>query len=130
MTAEAIAFPDAEAVLVGLLNPVLDVPVRTRVQNPRDESFVRLVRTGGARRDLVADSALVVFECWAPTEPEAAELARLCRARVHALARQDTSPTVYRVVEVGGPAYNPDPSAGVPRYTFSAQVDIRGAALA
>lgn len=130
MTSEIIAFPDAEGVLVNFLNGVLDVPVSTRVPSPRPASFVRVVRVGGSRRDLVTDGPLLVFEAWAATETAAADLARLARAYVGSLPGQSVNGVwVYRVVEAGGTQSFPDPATDSPRYQFTVQIYTRGAVL-
>lgn len=131
MSTEVIAFGDIEGALITYLDEHLDVPVSTTVASERPGEFVRVVRLGGNRRNLVTDNAVVVFECWASTTPAAADLASLTRAHVHALAGQHAGDLwVYAVREIGGPAYSPDPTADVPRYTFSAQISYRGEALA
>ena len=68
---EVIVFPSVEKVLVAALNAVLDVPVSTKVPAQRPPSFVRLVRVGGSRPNLVTDRSIVTFECWATDEPAA-----------------------------------------------------------
>lgn len=122
---EVIVFPDVEGILVSALNARLDEHVSTKVPNPRPASFVRLVRVGGNRRNVITDRATVVFECWAASNVAAERLCALVRAHVHALAPD----TVRRVREVAGPQSFPDPLSESPRYQFTAQIDTRGAAL-
>lgn len=125
---EAIIFPDVEALLIRSLS--VGVPVSTRVPNPRPASFVRVKRAGGGRRNLVTDACLVVVECWAATEPAAAELAELTRARIHALRQTDNGGEwVRRVQDVSGPGAFPDPVSETPRYQFTVQIDTRGEPL-
>lgn len=128
--AEVIVFADLEAELVTHLSSTLGVPVSTRVPTERPESFVRVTRVGGTRRDRFRDAGMVVVDCWADTSPAAAELAQLARAHVYNLPdAEGLGVTVYRVQEVGGVMNNPDPDSSSPRYTFTAQVTYRGEAL-
>lgn len=127
---EPVLFPDAEALLVAYLGGLLAVPVSTKVPNPRPASFVRLRRVGGARRDLVTDSPVLVFECWAATETEAERLAATARAHVGALEQTTVSGVYVRSVEeVGGPVPFPDPATDTPRYQFTARLNLKGSAL-
>lgn len=125
-----VAFPDVEAFLVRVLRDVLDVPVSTRVPADRPPAFVRLVRVGGTRRDVVTDLPMVTFECWALSETRAADLGREVRARVHALAQtEDAGDYVRAVSEVGGLQAFPDPTSKTPRYVFTVQIQTRGVPL-
>lgn len=127
---EAIAFPDAEALAITHLKPLLGVTVSTRVPSPRPETFVRVVRVGGTRRDLISDRPMLVFECWAASSTAASDLARRARAYVGALPGQSVNGVwVYRVDEIAGPQSFPDPVSGSPRYQFTVQVALRGEAL-
>lgn len=127
---EAIAFPDVEALLVRVLGPLLGVPVSTRVPNPRPDSFVRVSRVGGSRRDLITDQALVVVEGWALTEPEASALTARAQAYVFALAQTSHDGDYVRAVrDAGGLRSFPDPLTESPRYQFTVQIDTRGEAL-
>ena len=122
---EAIVFPDAEGILVSALKARLTVPVVTKVPATRPASFVRLVRVGGGRANLVTERPIIVFECWAATGPAAERLSALVHAHVFALAPD----TVRRVREVAGRQSFPDPLSESPRYQFTVQIDTRGAAL-
>jgi hypothetical protein len=127
---EAIVFPDAEALLVTALSPLVGVPVATRVPNPRPASFVRVKRVGGTIRDVVTDEPLVVVECWAETEIAASDLGRVVRARVFALAQTSVGVDFVRAVrEVGGLQAFPDPVSESPRYQFTVQIQTKGVPL-
>lgn len=123
-----IVFHDAEAVLIAHLTEVLNgVPVSSRVPNPRPETFVRLTRVGGGRRDLVTDSPMVVFECWSDDEDTASDLGALVRAHVWAMRSEDVQGvSIGRITEVGGLQAYPDPATETPRYQFTASIDMRG----
>ena len=122
---EVIVFPSVQATLVAALKAVLTVPVSTKVPAQRPASFVRLVRVGGSRPNLVTDRSIVTFECWAADEPAAERLGALTSAHVYALAPD----TVRRVKEAAGLQSFPDPLSETPRYQFTLQIDTRGAAL-
>lgn len=127
---EAVAFPDIEAVLVRYLPPLVDVPVSTSVPKSRPAAFVTVERVGGGKRDLVTDQPLVVVQCWATEETDAADLGRITRAYVDALAQTAVDGDYVRAVrEVGGLQHFPDPVSGAPRYQFTVQIDTRGVAL-
>lgn len=126
---DIIVAPDVEAFLVGYLGDALGVPVTTRVPEDRPPRFVRLERLGGTRRDIIRDSALVVFEAWAETFPDAFDLANPARGHVYALPYLDVALNVYRVTEAGGLARSTDPRSGSPRYIFSTLIDSRGVPL-
>lgn len=127
---EAVVFPFIEKLLIAALKPNFAVPFSTRIPATRPESFVRLVRVGGPRRDLITDRPMVVFEAWAKTEDEAGELGLLLQARVFALAQTDHPLGYVRAVtEVGGLQSFPDPVSNSPRYQFTVQLDTRGVPL-
>lgn len=124
---EVIVFPDAEALAVTFLNPKVGVRVATQIPNPRPASFIRVLRVGGARRSLVVDSPVLVFECWAPDEIAASQLAQTARAHVFSMAQTTVNGHwVYLVRDVAGPQSFPDPLTDTPRYQFTVQIDTRG----
>lgn len=122
---EAIVFPMIEQILVSELSAALGRPVSTRVPQERPVEFVRVVRVGGQRRNVITDRATVVIECWAGSDYDAAILCGLTRAYLFALAPDK----VRRVSEIAGPQSFPDPISEHPRYQFTVQIDMRGAAL-
>jgi len=130
-----IVFPDVESVVVGWLTDVLPgygitVPVATRVPNPRPSRFVRLVRTGGPRQNLVVDGAQLTVESWDDDPVAAASTAGVVRGVLLA-ANNVTFPSgdvIYQVREFSGPALLPDVSQQ-PRYTWTVQVHLRGVPL-
>jgi hypothetical protein len=128
-----IVFPDAEQLLcdwlrTSLLNRGYNVPVTTSVPATRPPSFVRLMRTGGARRTLVSDAAQITVESFAAKESAALMLATMCRALIHAAPGQLAAAMVYRVEELAGPQNLPDPTTTQARYTQTFEVHLRGAA--
>ena len=129
---EVILFPDAALVLTSYLSAELTdrsdtAVVRTRVPDVRPDRLVRVERTGGIRTNLVTDSAIVTFECWAASEADAAELGQLVRALIFAVeGTTQTGAAIYNVTEVGGLAHLPDPTTEHQRYIFTAQIGLRG----
>lgn len=129
-----VVFPDATAVTVGYLNGRLaargvnDVPVRSKIPNPRPSPFVMIHRVGGPRRDIVTDNARLDVECWGDTAHAAHDLAQLIRALIFDMVGTVSGVPVYKVNEVGGVANLPDPLSDHPRYVFSVEVAMRGTA--
>jgi hypothetical protein len=141
--AEVIVFPDATELFADHLRVELDergypdLHVGTRIPNPRPVEFVRVIRTGGTRRNLVVDETQLTVECWAGSEQVAQDMAQLARA-VIAAARGDVldGVPIYRVDDVtgpgalpSGPVYTPDPISQQPRFSFSMLVACRGAVV-
>lgn len=132
--AEAIAFPDAEAVAYSWLTAQLAARSDTAAvgtMKPGDGTtrFVRVLRVGGPRRNMVQDDAMVVFDCYDAEQVDASNLATLVRALVGAMVGETVDGhMVYDVTEVGGPANLPD-EFGNPRYTYTAQILLRGAPI-
>jgi hypothetical protein len=114
---EIIVFVDAEDVLCTWLAAQLDaldhdLPVGTRVPDPRPDRFIRLIRTGGVRYTLVTDAAQVAVECWDVVESAAAAMAQLCRGLINA-----------------APVNLPDVLTGHARYTQTFEIHLRGTAV-
>lgn len=133
MAGEVIVFPDAEALAITYLKAhISNVTIATKVPDPRPTNgkLIKVTRVGGSKLRLNADSPVLVFECWGSTTIEASELARLARAYVDAMAGEKVNGVwVFKVREVGGPAYFPDPDSSLPRYQFSVAIDMKGVAL-
>lgn len=121
---ELIVFPDAEALVIAYLKPrISGVPVMTQVPSTRPPQLVRVMRTGGYRRDLITDVARLTFEYWALRETDAAGLCQLGRA--HVLAWAGRSNDVQRVEEAAGPVNSPDPTSRTPRYVHTVEAALR-----
>ncbi|MCX4606991.1 hypothetical protein [Streptomyces mirabilis] len=106
-----------------------DVPVGTRVPDPRPARFIRLERVGGARLDLITDRPRIDVHCWGDSEEAATDLAGLARALLLAMPGW-RGVAAYDVAEVGGPNTLPDPESEQPRVAFAVEVSLRGARLA
>lgn len=103
---------DVEGELVALLNAAIDVPVATRVPNPRPVAHVRVRRIGGTGRNLVQETPMVLVECWAADSVAAFDLAGDCYAVVDAaLCGPGSRPS--------SPVNLPDPETESARYQFT-----------
>lgn len=122
-----MAFPDANALLIAYLTPLVDpVPVVSRVPDPRPP-LVQVRRVGGAALMPVRDTARLDVLCWEATDLEAMDLALTVRAAVWAL--QGTSllggVPCYRVQEFLSPRLNDDPVTNSPRAWATYALDLR-----
>lgn len=131
---EAITFPDAEAVVVGYLNSLLiadgdTARASTRVPGERPGRLVRPILTGSSRRNLSQQDAQVTVECWAPSGPDAAALARKVYGWLSALDVDGAHVPQGSDGWVGGPYSDPDPDTGSPRYTMTVIVRQRAVTL-
>ena len=129
------AFPDIETALVGALADLLSgrgdtAAVATRVPNPRPPRLVRLVRVGGARRNLAVDQPRIVLECWDDAgDLEAATLGRAVRALVTSMAPGPIGDAWCDVVHDRGFAFSPDPDTGTARYLVTVELLVGGSML-
>ena len=125
---ELVGFPDAEAVVVAYLKGVLPgTKVGAKVPNPRPDRLVRVTRTGGSRRNVAQDDAMVTLECWDKESADAASLANRVRAY---LANFDTADGYMpRDGEVSGPQFFPDPLTTNPRYQLTVIIRLRAKLL-
>jgi len=132
---ETIVFADPVTVTIAALNAGLagagqpGVTAYGRVPNPRPSKFVRVLRLGGPRRDLVTDAAMLTIEAWADNDPDSAALAQAARAVVNAMeGKVIAGTTVYTVTEFSGPGNLPDPDTTQSRHTWIVEVATRGLA--
>lgn len=117
-------FVDVESLARGFLIPVVSpVSVHTKVPATRPATFVRVWRTGGAAANRVLDRPIITVQVWGPDSVSAATLAGVCREAL--LSEGPSLPLVRGVEEVSGLYFDPDPSTGVDRYTFSVQLSVR-----
>lgn len=129
---EVVAFADAEALAITWLTGKLGsgVTLHTKVPPTRPAKFVKVIRTGGTQRDIIADGAQLTFECWAANEIDASAICRLVRAHLKAAAGEIVGGSyVRKVTDVGGPSNLPDPESTSARYLYTATVVIRGVAI-
>lgn len=130
---ETIVFPDVAAAVIAYLREQL-VSVWVGHIPPKDTAtrtqWVTVTRSGGTVRDRVVDEAQITVDVWAQKTVDAADLAQLVRAHLHALRSQTTpGPVVfYSIQEFSGPAWLPDPVTDRPRFRQTIQIGARGAA--
>lgn len=125
---ELVGFPDAEAVVVAYLKGVLTgAKVGTKVPNPRPDRLVKVTRTGGSRRNVAQDDAMVTVECWDKEASDAAALAN--RVRAHLAIFDTVDGYMPRDGEVSGPQFFPDPLTSSPRYQLTVIVRLRARLL-
>ena len=129
MSRPVVEYPDAVWVAVEYLRGVLDAPVYSRVPESRPPAFVRVRRVGGLVLDVVRDRPRLDVHFWGPTEEAAEALMRRGRAFLLAMAGTRGDTTAYRVREVGGPQWLPDPESGQPRYAAAFEMSLRGREL-
>lgn len=128
---EVIVFPDVEGMAITYLKSVLaNTHVSTKVPSTRPTRFIKVQAVGGNKARLNADSTMLTFQCWEADTVKASELARLARAYIHAMPGTEVNGVwVYRVNDVGAPAFNPDPESDSPRYQFTVMIDVKGVTL-
>lgn len=129
-----VEFPDITVTLADHLADALaargvTVPVVAEVPDPRPDRFVRVVRIGGARANLITDTPRVVAECWDLSGSGAAEMAAITRAVIGAVAPGYLGTAwIGRVID-RGLAYSPDPDTGIPRYLITVEFVMNGTHL-
>ncbi|AYD83872.1 tail terminator [Gordonia phage Getalong] len=124
---ELVVFPDVEAALVAYLKSrLMGVKVSTQVPNPRVAKMVRVEAAGGSGRGLAMSKRLLIVQCWDTKSPDAAALCERVAALVFAAQYDPAVPEIRGVTSVGEPASFPDPDTSLPRYQFSASLDVRG----
>ncbi|QDH92282.1 tail terminator [Gordonia phage Spooky] len=130
---ELVVFPDVEAALIAYLKPHLPgVKVSTKVPNPGGPNpppiakLVKVEAAGGSGRGLAVSKRLLIVQCWDTKSSDAAALCERVAALVFAAQYDPAVPEVRGVTSVGEPASFPDPDTSLPRYQFSASLDVRG----
>lgn len=121
---DPVLFPDTTATVIDWLDIHMDVPVGSKVPNPRPDAFITVRRVGGPRRNLVTDEATLTVEAWGQTDEEAHDLLQDARGLIHVMPGETTN--IKRVTEFAGPAELPDPLSNQPRYTLTLSVAERG----
>lgn len=120
-------FGNAQALVNAHLEQETGLPCVTVVPEKRPERFVRTVRTGGFRRDLVTDQARLTFECWNVRKVDAQADVQVIRGALDGLrGRVLDGIKVHRVDEIAGPADSPDPDTRTPRYVMTFEIALRG----
>ena len=116
---------DVEYAVTGHLRGLLEVPVVTRVPDPRPSVFVQVRRVGGVA-ELVWDRPRLDVFAWAADDETAHDLGMAARAALHDL--QGTSALgvpCYQVAEVLGPRRADDEATGLPRIWLTVDLSLR-----
>lgn len=123
---ESVRFPDSEDVWINYLAERLDIPVGSRLFE--EARFVRVLRAGGNRQNLVTDMPQMVFDIYAEDEALAAGLASDVRAIVHAAEGTRMAPGIVakRFRDVTGPSNVPDEEHPSSRYSFTVMTALTG----
>jgi hypothetical protein len=126
--AELVVFPDVEGLVIAYLRSKLTDGTKayTKVPAQRPNRFVKITAAGGADRNLVLSSRLVIVQCWDLDAVKASELAEWCYAILRSAQHDATAPDVRNVAIVSAPQSFPDPDTSTPRYQFTVQLDLRG----
>lgn len=120
-------FGNAQSIVNKHLRDATGLPVGTRVPAARPARFVRTIRTGGVRRDIVTDVARLTFECWNTDKVEAERDSQDVRREVEAMrGRSFDGIKVHGFEEISGPQDSPDPDTGTPRYVLTIELALRG----
>lgn len=124
-----MTFPDTENLLRQFLQDKLGgVPVKTRIPNPRPDTFVRVWRSGGGAVNRVLDEPLITVESFGADDTVAFQNANVARS---ALLDHSSQITLVRgISDRSGIYYDPDPVSGSPRYTFTVELSVRRARAA
>lgn len=118
-------FADIFTLVNAQLDPVLSVPVTSRVPDPRPDSFVQVRRSGGAW-NIVIDKPLVDVFCWGLTETVAEALCMQVRSLIHSMKNTVINGVqVYRVEELLGPTQTDDTETGTPQYWMTFSIFVR-----
>lgn len=128
---QSALFGDTEDILINHLASNLrairgaDVPVGTRIPNPRPPEFVRILLAGGQMRNQVTAAPSVTVEGWADGEYEAIRLVQTCLATFQAVENTVLGAVHIGTVDVIGlPVNLPDPDSAQARYTFTISVEL------
>lgn len=85
--------------------------------------FVGYEITGGSRRNMVTDAALIMVRCYAKKRVDASDLGREVYAVL--MAEQYSGGPVRKATSVGHPVFYPDAESKTPRYQATVQWQLR-----
>lgn len=116
---------DVEAMVIAFLKPRVDGGVGTKAPSPLPAAFTRVWRSGGTALNRIYESAMVTVTVWGTSTVDASQ--RAIDARNAFLHESSAMPLVRGVEESGGLYYDPDPTTGADRYTFTMTLKVRAA---
>ena len=117
-------FDPPEITVREFLQGVQPVEVVATVPKEIPPQLVQLEAVGSAE-GVVSERQMVTFICWGSSRANAARLAEDIRAHVRGCRRLGGLP-VYKVRQIGGPVYRPDPATKRDRYQFTLEFNVRG----
>lgn len=117
-------FDPPEATVLEYLEGVQSVEVVVTIPDPIPDQLVQLEATGSTE-GVVSERQMVTFICWGSSRADAADLAEDIRAHMRG-CRQLGGLPVYKVRQIGGPVYRPDPDTKRDRYQFTLEFNVRG----
>ena len=128
MTLPDVQFDSAVVLVVDWLDANFAIPVHATVPDPRPADFLLVRRVGGVPQNPVTDGPMFTIESWRTGDPVQAEDDLLTVRRLLAGLRGSGigGRPVYRVDEIAGPGYLPDPDSDHDRYTMTVIIGIRG----
>lgn len=122
-----VEFGNAQSLINRYIESATGITAVTVVPSSRPPRFVRTVRTGGFRRDIVTDVARLTFECWNAKKVDAERDCQAVRAALDNLRGKTLDGVkVHEVSEIAAPADSPDPDSAVPRYVMTHEIALRG----
>lgn len=129
MSNHLVRFPDVEFEVITYLRAqlaVIDDPavVVNLIPDPRPSRIVHVIRTGGAREDIVRDGAQITVDCWDDRQDNAHDLAQMVRGLMGVMPYRHAGATSYRVQEAGF-APLPHPDTEQYRFTTTLRIDFR-----
>lgn len=126
---DAMVPVDAEALVVEYLTarmPTYEASTRLRAQS----GVITVEQVGGVRRSPIHDHPLITVQTWHEDEVEASEMCRIAFAHLWAIHEDsEFGDRVRSVVSVGGPQSFPDPTAAVPRWQTTVELNLRPAPI-
>ena len=117
----SVETPDVEALALTMLNP-MGVNVSTRVPARRPDKFIRVSLAGGGEESIF-DTPRLLVECWAPTTPEASDIARKARLQLQLSQFDVIGGWQIYGVDADYPVNFPDEASE--RYQFLAEIRVR-----
>ncbi|MFB4265303.1 hypothetical protein [Nonomuraea sp. GTA35] len=120
-----IDYPDAEDLLIAYLEPIVDVPVHTRVPRNRPPKWLQVRRSGGVQ-DVVRDRPRIDVFAWAADDGQTHDLLKVARSAIYDLRGTTLlGLACYEVEEFLGPTRGDDRETGTPRMWMTMQLSLR-----
>jgi len=123
---EYVAPPDSDAEITSHLAAQLAslgdrADVVTRVVATTSSRYVRVIRAGGGKTNLITDAPLVILECCDNDEVAAADLTRKVRAIMFHSAPGYVGNAWCSEINEAGTVFEPDTESLKPRYVITAE---------